>query len=63
MKELLTFARTIDASCARMNSGLAAVAIYLGRLVLGTAIIRAEEYLPLAMAANMATADQPPAQP
>jgi hypothetical protein len=43
-KGLLTFARAIDASCARMNRGLAAVAIYLAVLVVGMAVIRAEEY-------------------
>jgi len=58
MKELVTFARAIDASCARMNSGLAAVAIILAVLVAGMALIRAEEYLPVATGANMVMADQ-----
>jgi hypothetical protein len=47
MKEALTLARAIDASCARMNRGLAAVAVYLAILVVGMAVIRAEEYLRL----------------
>jgi hypothetical protein len=63
MKELLTLARAIDASFARMNRGLAAVAIYLAILVVGLAVIRAGEYLPIAMVANMAIADQPLMKP
>ena len=47
MKNHLTaFARDVDAFCARLNDGLAAVAILLAFLVLTVAVIRVADYLP-----------------
>ena len=46
MKDQLTaFARDVDAFCARLNSGLAAVAILLGFLVVTMSVIRAQDYI------------------
>lgn len=47
MKNHLTaLARDVDAFCARLNDGLAAVAILLAFLVLTVAVIRVADYLP-----------------
>ena len=50
-RQLLTFARDVDAFCARLNDGLFAVAILLGFLVMTTSIIRAQDFMPDMMAA------------
>ena len=62
MNDFITFARAVDAFCARMNGGLAAVAIVLALLVAGIAVIRAEQYLPVVIA-NVATTYQPVGDP
>ena len=43
---LITFAHDVDAFCARMNNGLAAVAIVLGVLAAALAVFRAEQVMP-----------------
>lgn len=51
MKENLSaFARNVDMFCARMNSGLGAVAIVLSILVAASAVIRAQDYMPTSIA-------------
>ena len=51
--QLIAFARDVDAFCARLNSGLAAVAILLGFLVVTMSVIRAQDLV--AEATNLAT--------
>jgi hypothetical protein len=47
MKQILiSFAHDLDAFCARMNSGLMAVAAALAVLVAVLAVFRAEQFLP-----------------
>ena len=46
---LITLAHDVDAFCARMNSGLAAVAIVLGVLVAALGLFRAEQVMPTLM--------------
>lgn len=46
---LIAFARDVDAYCGRMNSGLGAVAIVLGVLVVASAVVRAQQYIPMTM--------------
>ncbi len=41
---LATFARDVDAFCARLNDGLIAVAVLLALLVIVMMAIRAQEY-------------------
>lgn len=43
---LIAFARNVDAVCARMNSGLGAVAIVLGILVVASVVVRAQQQMP-----------------
>lgn len=54
---LIALAHDVDAFCARMNSGLAAVAIVLGVLVAALAVFRAEQVMPTLMD-NVASAYQ-----
>lgn len=46
---LIAIAHDVDAYCARMNNGLAAVAIVLGILVAAAAVFRAEQVMPTLM--------------
>jgi hypothetical protein len=51
MKQRFTaFLRAVDAYCARLNDGLTAVAILLGFTVMTMSVIRAQEFLPQALA-------------
>jgi hypothetical protein len=45
-----TIARDLDGFCSRINAGLTAVAILLGFLVMTMSVIRAQEFLPQAIA-------------
>ena len=42
--KIATFLRQVDAYCARLNSGLSAVAAVLAVAVLATGIVRASEF-------------------
>jgi len=50
-RQLIAFAREVDAFCARMNDGLAAVAILLGFLVMTMSVMRAQDFMPEGIAA------------
>ncbi len=58
IKDFMTFARALDAFCGRLNAGLAAIAIVLAFIVTGLAVVRAQQYVPTAMA-GVATSYQP----
>lgn len=45
-RQLIAFARDLDAFCARMNDGLTAVAVLLGFLVMTMSVIRAQDFVP-----------------
>lgn len=45
-QNLVSFARDVNAFCARMNSGLAAVAVVLSITVAALAAERAEQFVP-----------------
>ncbi len=45
-QQLMIFARDLDALCAKLNDGLAAVAVLLGVLVIGMMVVRAEQIMP-----------------
>ncbi len=49
-RELVQFARDINAFCARLNDGLTAVAILLGVLVVTVGAIRAQDFMPQVVA-------------
>ena len=57
MKDFVTFARALDAFCARTNNGLAVVAIVLAVIVTGLTVIRAEQSMPV-VTANVTTGYQ-----
>lgn len=49
-RDLVQFARDINAFCARLNDGLTAVAILLGFLVVTVGAIRAQDIMPQVVA-------------
>jgi hypothetical protein len=44
--DLVQFAREINAFCARLNDGLAAVAVLLGLVVVTVGVFRAQQFVP-----------------
>jgi hypothetical protein len=44
--DLVQFAREINAFCARLNDGLAAVAVLLGLVVVTVGVFRAHQFVP-----------------
>jgi hypothetical protein len=44
--DLVQFAREINAFCARLNDGLAAVAVLLGLVVVTVGVFRAHTFVP-----------------
>jgi hypothetical protein len=45
-RQLVTFARDVDAFCARLNDGLTVIAILLGFLVMTVSVLRAQDAMP-----------------
>ncbi len=49
-RNLLTFAHDLESFCARLNDGLTAVAVLLAFMVMTMAIVRAQDFMPNALA-------------
>ncbi len=45
-RQLIAFARDVDAFCARLNDGLTVIAILLGFLVMTASVLRAQDLMP-----------------
>jgi hypothetical protein len=56
--DLIEFAREINAFCARLNDGLAAVAVLLGLMVVTVGVFRVHQFVPQ-MAAMVQIDDNP----
>jgi len=45
-RQLIAFARDVDAFCARLNDGLTVIAILLGFVVMTASVLRAQDLMP-----------------